>query len=415
MQVAMIAAGFSAGEADRLRRAMTARRAGELDRFGPRLLDGMRARDYPDEFAQAVFRQIQGFGEYGFPESHAASFALLVYASAWLKRHEPAAFLAALLDSQPMGFYAPAQLVRDARAHGVRVLTVDVSVSQRLCSLEGDPAPVALTAPSATLVADDSSGTPATRIAPDAWGRHQPAVRLGLNRVRGLSAAAADRIVAARAQAPFADVADLAQRAQVSSRDLDALAAAGALATLAGHRRLARWAVAGIDAAAPRDAPLLVRAAPAEPLPALPVPTEAREIVADYAALGLTLGRHPLALLRPWLDRLRAEPASSLAVLPHGRIVRASGLVTHRQRPGTAHGTLFVTLEDETGTINVIVWPRLVERFRTAVLSARLMTVQGVWQRDADSGGRVAHLVARSVADHSVLLGDLMTGSRDFR
>ena len=400
MQVAMIAAGFSAGEADRLRRAMTARRAGELDRFGPRLLDGMRARGYPDEFAQAVFRQIQGFGEYGFPESHAASFALLVYASAWLKRHEPAAFLAGLLDSQPMGFYAPAQLVRDARAHGVRVLAVDVAASQRLCTLEGDLAPVALPVPDGT---------------PDAWGRHQPAVRLGLNRVRGLSTAAADRIVTARAQAPFADVADLARRTQVSSRDLDALAAAGALATLAGHRRLARWAVAGIDAAAPHEAPLLVRAAPAEPLPALASPTEAREIVADYASLGLTLGRHPLALLRPRLDRLRAEPASVLAGLPHGRIVRASGLVTHRQRPGTAHGTLFVTLEDETGTLNVIVWPRLVERFRTAVLSARLMTVQGVWQRDADSGGRVAHLVARSVADHSALLGDLMTGSRDFR
>jgi len=405
MQIAMLAAGFSPGEADALRRAMAAwRRRGSLGPFESRLTEGMLARGYTPEFAASLFCQIQGFGEYGFPESHAASFALLVYVSAWLKRHEPAAFLAALLDSQPMGFYAPAQLVRDAREHGVVVLPVDVLCSEIGCSLETPPA-------RPLLDGHDADSLDA---------RQQPAVRLGLTRVRGLSLAAAQRLVAARARRlaeqpvhgfAFVSVEDLARAAELGQRDLQALADAGALVELAGHRAAAHWEVAAI-----RPMPALLRDAPfEEPMPMLPAPSEAREILADYRSLGLPMGRHPLALLRPALARRRIQPAETLRQGRSGRPVRASGLVTHRQRPATAKGTVFVTLEDETGTINVIVWPDVLERYRREVLAAQLMTVEGLWQTDPHTGGQVAHLVARRIADHSALLGRLAARSRDFR
>jgi error-prone DNA polymerase len=371
MQLAVVAAGFTPGEADRLRRAMAAwRRKGGLEPFEKRLKDGMRSRGYADGFADQIYRQILGFGEYGFPESHAASFALLVYVSAWIKCHEPAAFLAALLDSQPMGFYAPSQLVQDAQRHGVEVRAVDVTRSRWECTLEGS------------------------------------AVRLGMRMVKGLSQAGAERIVAARAAAPFPAVADLARRARLDARDLKCLAAAGALNALADHRRRAYWDVAGIE-----TRPHLLREAPIrETAPALAAPTEGEDLVADYASLGLTLGRHPLALLRPRLARMRLAAADAIRSLPHGAAASACGIVTGRQRPDTASGVVFVTLEDETGYVNVVVWSALVERQRRELLASRLMAVHGTIERE----GEVVHLVARRLADHSHLLGRLVTRSRDF-
>jgi error-prone DNA polymerase len=369
MQLAMVAAGFSPGEADQLRRSMAAwRRKGGLEHFEDRLVHGMLERGYAREFAQAIYKQILGFGEYGFPESHSASFALLVYVSAWLKRHEPAAFCAALLNSQPMGFYAPAQLVQDAQRHGVDVMPVDVVASDWDCTLEGR------------------------------------ALRLGLRMVSGLSEAAAQRVAAGR---PFESVDDLSQRAALDRRDLSRLAAAGALASLAGHRRQAHWLAAGVE-----RAPGMLRAMQTRETPAaLAPPGEGEDIVADYASLGLTLRRHPLALLRARLNRHKLLTAERLRALPHGRVARAAGLVTCRQRPDTASGVIFVTLEDETGCVNVIVWRDLVERQRRELLGARLLGVEGVIERD----GEVVHLVARRLFDHDFLLGRLAVSSRNFR
>ena len=374
MQLAVVAAGFTPGEADRLRRSMAAwRRKGGLEHFRERLIRGMSERGYEREFAERIYQQILGFGEYGFPESHSASFALLVYVSAWIKRHEPAAFLAALLNSQPMGFYAPSQLVQDACRHGVEVRPVDVLESDWDCRLERGG---------------------------------EPAVRLGLRMVQGLSQAGAERIVAARCERLFDSVDDLARRAALNRHDLKCLAAAGALESLAGHRREAYWNVAGIETGRHllRDAPVF------ESRPALAAPTEGENLAADYASLGFTLGRHPLALLRPRLARLRFATAGEIRALPHGRRARAAGIVTGRQRPDTASGVVFITLEDETGYVNVVVWHNLGERQRRELLGSKLMGVEGVLERD----GEVVHLVARRLMDHSALLGRLTTASRDF-
>ena len=400
MQIAILAAGFTPGEADQLRRAMAAwKRKGGLHAFQTKVIDGMLARGYELDFAERIFKQIEGFGEYGFPESHAASFALLVYVSCWIKRHEPAAFLAALLDSQPMGFYAPAQLVRDARAHGVEVRGACVLASRWHSQLE--------------------ERTPATaQIDNGVDFRPQPAVRLGLNRISGLSEQAAhrllderDRRTAAGIAPAFASVEDLARSAQLQRRDLQALAHADALAALAGHRAQAAWQAAAIE---PMPA-LLADARFFEPDTTLAPLTEGETIVADYAALGIPMGRHPLALLREALNAFKVQPASVLRGYPDGRLARASGLVTHRQRPETARGVVFITLEDDTGTINVIVWPDLLERYRKEILGSRLMTVFGVWQADVATGGQVMHLVARRVVDHTPMLGELTARSRDFR
>jgi error-prone DNA polymerase len=386
MQIAMLAADFTAGEADRLRRAMAAwKRRGGLEPFQERLVGRMVEKGYALEYAQNIFRQIQGFGEYGFPESHAAGFALIAYASSWVKLHHPDAFLAGLLNSQPMGFYAPAQLVRDAREHGVTVLPVDVTVSVWECELEGEA----------------EAGRSAT-------GEPMHAVRLGLNRVSGLSEQAAGRIVRAREAGSYAGIEDLARRAQLNAHQLRVLAEADALQALAGHRHQAAWSVAGID---PRPTALLRDTRVIEPLVDLDAPTEVENTLADYRAMGLTLHRHPLSLLRESLTRFRVETAAVLKTYPHGRLARASGLVTHRQRPGTAHGTMFVTLEDETGQINVIVWPKVVDAQRKPLLAATLLTVYGQWQRE----GEVMHLVAMKLVDHSALLQGLQTRSRDFR
>ncbi|AVO50633.1 error-prone DNA polymerase [Melaminivora suipulveris] len=393
MQVAVDAAGFTPGQADGLRRSMAAwRRKGGVHAYEQQLKDGLAQRGYPPDFAEQLFQQILGFGEYGFPESHAASFALLVYASAWLKRHEPACFLAALLNAQPMGFYPPAQLVQDARRHGVRVLPVDVTVSEVDCTLEPPLEPL-----------------------PNVE-QPQPAVRLGLRLVAQLSQSGAARLVRERAHGgPFTGTEDLALRAQLTRGDLQALAAADALRALSGHRRQQMW-----DAAAQLPATALLRAAPVgEARLELPAAPEGEDITFDYAATGLTLRRHPLALLRGRLARLRVRTALQLHATQDGRQVRACGIVTVRQRPGSAGGTMFVTLEDETGPVNVIVWPQVIERWREPLLRARLLAVQGRWQRhvEPDSGTAVCNLVAARLHDCTPLLGRLaraLGGSRDF-
>ena len=440
MQIAMLAANFSAGEADALRRSMAAwKRKGGVHKFYDRLVGGMLKNGYTPEFAERLFKQIEGFGEYGFPESHAASFALLVYASCWLKWHEPACFLAAMLNSQPLGFYGPAQLVQDAQRHGVQVHAVDVAHSDWDCTLEdvGPHAPPLpgqvrqrlapvggwscpglmpeLFVPSDPVLAgaEPRHSAPGGRV--PAWDgpapepdSAQPAVRLGLRMVSGLSQAVAERISAARALAPFASTQDLALRCQLDVGDLRALASADALQSLSGHRRQQVW-----DASALRLAPELLQGVPIdEEALLLEAAEEGEEVVFDYAAVGLSLRSHPLALLRAQLAPKRLLTAEQMRNYPSGRLVRACGIVTMRQQPGTAKGVVFVTLEDETGSVNVIVWKAVKEQFREALYRARLMAVFGIWQRDAS--GAVCHVVAKRLVDLTALLGDLSTVSRDF-
>jgi error-prone DNA polymerase len=377
MQLAVVAAGFTPGEADRLRRAMAAwKRKGGLEPFERQLIDGMRERDYPESFARQIFNQIRGFGDYGFPEAHAASFALLAYTSAWLKYHEPAAFCAALINSQPMGFYAPAQLVRDAQAHGVEVRAVDAASSDWDCTLERRPD-----------------------------GR--PALRLGLRLVKHLSAEGAARLLAARAARRFEGIADLAERGKLDRRDLEALAAADALAGLAGHRHRAVWQVTGVE----RALPLLPAAtAREEGIPLLRAPLEGQDIIADYGSTGLTLRRHPLSLLREKLGRRGVLPTQELWKQPNGTLVITAGLVITRQRPGSASGVIFVTMEDETGHVNLIVWNSVAVAQRAALLESRLLEVQGKLQRE----GEVQHVIAQRLTNLSALLGDLAVASRNF-
>ncbi len=383
MQIAMAAANFSGGEADSLRRSMAAwKRQGGVQHFYDRLVGAMVANGYTQDYADALFKQIEGFGEYGFPESHAASFALLVYVSCWLKCHEPACFLAAMLNSQPLGFYSPSQLVQDARRHGLEVLPADVSHSDWDCSLE-------------QLGSEPNL---------------QPAIRLGLRMVAGLHARVALRISAARGHGAFVSTEDLALRCVLDAGDLKALASADALLSLSGHRRQQVW-----DASALHRAPALLQGAPVYEKPlVLAAAHEAQEVLFDYAATGLTLRSHPLSFLRARLAAKNLLSAAQLRDLPHGRLVRACGIVTMRQQPQTAKGVVFVTLEDETGCINVIVWKSLKDKQRTELLRARLLAVYGVWQRDEDSGGQVRHLIAKRLVDLTDWLGDLSAGSRDF-
>ena len=376
MQLAVVAAGFTPGEADQLRRAMAAwKRKGGLGHFEERLISGMRERGYAEEFAKQIFRQILGFGEYGFPESHAASFALLVYVSAWLKCHEPAAFTAALINSQPMGFYAPSQLVQDARRHGVEVRPVDARTSDWDCTLERREEGAA-------------------------------ALRLGLRLVKGLSQQAALRLVAARGEAGFSSVQGLAERAGLDRRELGCLAAAGALAGFAGHRHRAAWNVAGVEA----PLPLMPQPRIPEGIPLLRAPREGEDIVADYAHTGLTLRRHPLALLRARLEARGVMTAARLRELPDGSTVRTAGLVITRQRPGSAQGVTFVTLEDETGYVNLIVWRDVADRQRQPLIASRLMGVAGKLQLE----GEVMHVIAHRLVDLSRWLGRVAAPSRDF-
>jgi len=381
MQLAMVAAGFTGGEADALRRAMAAwKRRGGLESFKEKLIGGMLARHYQRDFAERIFKQMLGFGEYGFPESHAASFALLVYDSAWLKCYEPAAFTCALLNSLPMGFYAPAQLVRDAREHGVEVRPVRVEASE----LES------------TLERGEADG--------------EPALRLGMRLVKSLSKAGAQRIVDARAVRAFESVQDLASRAGLDRTDLEALAAAGALASLSGNRHLAFWEVAGTERALPL-APRSTRSADDdEGRPLLTTPTPWQTVIADYGSTGLTLGTHPLQLLRERLARARFLRSADLQSTEHGSIVRVAGIVLMRQHPASANGVTFMTIEDETGPVNIIIWESVSTAQRRPMLESRLLEVQGELQRQHG----VTHVIARRLIDRTGLIGELLARSRDF-
>jgi error-prone DNA polymerase len=382
MRIAMVAADYTPGQADQLRRDMAAwKRRGGLEKHRDALLAGMARNGYTAEFAERIFEQIKGFGDYGFPESHAASFALLAYASAWIKCHEPAAFSCALLNSLPMGFYLPAQLVADARRHGIVVRPVDVRYSDWDCTLE------------------DGGRDDATT---------QPALRLGMRLVSGLRGDAGERVAAARAQAPFRDLDDLAHRAALDRGALGALAEAAALRGLAGHRHRARWQGAAVE----RQMPLFAGvAAPAETRIAIPPPSAFDDTRADYASTGLTLGAHPVALLRNALRQRRYSRARELDALQHGRPARHAGLVILRQRPQTASGVTFMTIEDETGMVNVVVWRDIAERQRRVFLESRLLGIEG--RMEMADGSR--HLIATRLEDLSPLLRGLATESRDFR
>ncbi|MFK0090287.1 error-prone DNA polymerase [Pseudomonas sp. NPDC090755] len=377
MELAMVAGGYSAGEADQLRRAMAAwKRHGGLEPHRERLIRGMLDNDYSLEFAERIFEQIKGFGSYGFPESHAASFALLTYASCWLKCHEPAIFACALINSWPMGFYSPDQILQDARRHRIEIRPVDACHSDWDCSLE----------PGAGQAL---------------------ALRLGLRQIRGFREADARRIEQARGEQGWRDVSDLCLRAQLDARARELLADAGALRGLASDRYRARWSVAAVQAQLPLFAGI---EAPQEAPVDLPQPTVAQDLFADYASVGTTLGPHPLTLLRRRLDVLGCRSSRALEAAEHGDKVSVAGLVTGRQRPGTASGVTFVTLEDEFGNVNVVVWRDLAERQRRALVGARLMRVSG--RLESESG--VRHLIAQRLEDLSELLQGLDVRSRDF-
>lgn len=381
MEVAIIAADYTPGEADELRRAMAAwKRHGGLEPHRERLRTGMLKNGYEADFADRIFEQIKGFGSYGFPESHAASFALLTYASCWLKCHEPAAFTCALINSWPMGFYSPDQLLQDARRHHIEIRPVDVRYSDWDCSLEplGHP---------------DST--------------RNLAIRLGLRMVRGFREDDARRIETARSKRLFSDATDLTLRAGLDARAAEALADSGALRGLIGHRHRARWEVAGVEAQRP-----LFNDLPSEDTQVtLPLPTVAEDLMADYATLGTTLGPHPLALLRRQLAAKRFRSSQDLLHLENDRTLSVAGLVIGRQRPGTASGVTFVTLEDEFGMVNVVVWRDLAERQRKVLVGSQLLQVFG--RLESKSG--VRHLIAQRLYDLTPLLTGLDVRSRDFQ
>jgi error-prone DNA polymerase len=408
IKLAMVAAGFSAGEADQLRRAMAAwKRRGGLEPFEKKLVDGMLERGHSLDFAQRIFEQIKGFGDYGFPESHAASFALLVYISAWIKRHEPAAFYCALLNSQPMGFYSPSQLVQDAIRHDVKIRPVDILHSHWESTLE----------------------TPDYK-----WdsSTHQPAIRLGLQRIKGFNEAAALRVVSTRNQQTFRNVEDASRRARLDRGEMARLTEGGAFKVLAGHRYQTHWDVLGI----PPRSPLLDNIADniaddiadnsadkifdkvAETAPNWPSntsiqlhpPSETDDIRADYTSLGLTLGRHPMAILREMKPFSQCKSANQLQLLNHGRFVQVAGIVTGRQRPSSATGVIFLTLEDETNNINVVVWQRVLERFRIAIVQGKLLRIKGVMERQ----NSVIHVIAGHVENCTPYLSEFLLKSRDF-
>ena len=378
MELAIVAADYTPGEADELRRAMAAwKRHGGLEPHRQRLTERMLAKSYTVEFTARIFEQIKGFGSYGFPESHAASFALLTYASCWLKCHEPAAYACALVNSWPMGFYSPDQVLQDARRHGIEVRPVDVRHSDWDCSLEP-------------------------------CSKEQPAIRLGLRMIRGLSEVVGRRIETERQAAPLADIEDLSQRAGLDARAREQLADAGALHGLAGHRYRARWAVAGVEPQLPLFAGLT---ASSEAPVALPLPSVGEDLLTDYATLGTTLGPHPLALLRGQLREQRCRSSRELANIEPGRPVSVAGLVIGRQRPQTASGVIFVTLEDEFGLVNVVVWHDLAERQRRVLVQSQMLRIDG----HLEAADGVRHVIAGRLTDLTPLLTGLDIRSRDFR
>ncbi len=381
MQIAMKAADFTPGEADELRRAMGAwKRSGEMHIHKHKLMERMKAKGYSDSFAEQICKQIEGFGEYGFPESHSASFALLAYKSSWLKCHRPAAFFAAMINSQPMGFYQPAQLLEQAKRQGVEILPVDVTTSNWDCTLE----------PSSTASSTKS----------------RFAIRLGMRLVRALRKNEVQNIVTARDGERFQSIVDLAYRAKLPRRATHALAMSGALRSLAEHRNVALWDVWGTD-----HRPSLVSgASSAERQVQLPTSSEWEDMVRDYSKMRLTTGRHPLALLRTKLDELGVLPRSQLDAAANGSIVRVCGLVTHLQHPQTARGVIFASLEDETGINNIILWPDVFDKYRHKILQTNLMLVRGRLQNDEG----VAQVVADEIEDMTQWVRMIPRNSRDF-
>jgi error-prone DNA polymerase len=396
MRVAMVGAGFSAGEADQLRRAMAAwRKSGAIERFYPMIINGMLGNGYTREFAEQCFNQIKGFGEYGFPESHAASFALLVYVSAWIKRYYPAAFAAALLNSQPMGFYAPAQIVRDAREHGVTVLPVDVNHSDWDC----------------TLVAHDHGHPEGVSMGPKSeWGKPGPALRLGFRLVKRLREDHAQQLVEARRRCgAFTSVAQLHRDAALPAHGVRRLAEADAFGSLDLNRRPAVWESLELKDEEPtlfdEVDPSALGAQPS--LPEMPL---GQEVMTDYATTTLSLKKHPIELVRDHLKALKITTAAQIAETPDGKWVKVAGLVLIRQRPGTASGVVFETLEDETGVVNLIIRPDVFDRYRPAARHAGLLQADGYVQRQ----GQVVLIMAKRLFDLSHLLAGYQFVSRDF-
>lgn len=357
MQIAIVGAGYTGGEADRLRRDMAAwRKNGKLETHRERLLAGFRQRGIPEEFGERLYQQIQGFGEYGFPESHAASFGLLVYASAWLKRHYPAEFAAALVNSQPMGFYSTSTILQDAQRHGVRLLPIDVRTSDWECTCPTMP--------------DVSSGAPATTL------------RLGLRVVNGLGEDAGKRVEHARKDQAPTDAEDLASRARLDRKELVAIAESGALDALAGGRRHAIWQVV-----APRGAGLFDGVAPEEEVPKLRAMSRAEQLVLDYERTGVSVADHPMLVLRPTLPK-RFKTSRDILALRSGTRVSVAGLVICRQRPGTASGVVFVTMEDEHGFLNLVLWAKVFEQFHHVATTSRMLVVHGRIERSDDPHGK---------------------------
>jgi len=355
------------------------KRCGGLEPHKDKLRAGMLARGYSETYAEHLFQQIKGFGHYGFPESHAASFALITYASCWLKCHEAAAFAVSLINSQPMGFYSPDQILQDARRHGIGVLPVDVRHSDWDCTLE--------------FPRDDTS--------------ENPEIRLGLRMIGGFRENVAAAMVDARQQRPYEDVADLVRRTRMDRRHQALLADAGALKGLVGDRHSARWALSGVE----RSLPLFEMIPDTrEAQVPIPEPSEGEDLLADYALLGTTLGRHPLAMLRDQLRARRCRRSSELADVPHGRNIRFAGLVTLRQRPETASGVTFITLEDEDGLVNALAWEHVAAQQRRVLLGSRLLAIDARLER-VDG---VQHLIIQRMQDYSPLLAGLQPKSRDF-
>ncbi|WP_261362010.1 helix-hairpin-helix domain-containing protein [Humisphaera borealis] len=489
MKVAMVAAGFSADEADQLRKAMAAwRKTAKLEEFRDKIINGMLARNYTQQFAEQTFDQIRGFGEYGFPESHAASFALLVYVSCWLKRYHPAAFAAALINSQPMGFYAPAQILRDAQEHGVTVLAIDVNFSEWDCVLVGrhegtearrvgfsspngsvsdtgfQPVRDALEVEKSTVaeaprtthglearvtdkVSQDTDPSclrpPVPPTPPHTWGLGGPAIRLGMRMVKGLRADYVMRLVKERKQnGPFRSIRELRLRTAIPKPALQRLAEADAFGSMGLPRREALWQVLGLEA---EEAPLFEQwerelvlnerhegtealrheglkwpSSPSSPRvsvpPSLPAPSclppmpLGQEVMTDYTTFGLSLKSHPMALVRPELTARKIITAAEMKQQRHGKWVRVAGLVLVRQRPGTASGIVFETLEDETGIVNLIVRPKVYDQYKQAARYAVMVEAQGIVERQ----GEVIHVMVKKMEDLTHLVDGLRTKSRDF-
>ncbi|XZE20904.1 error-prone DNA polymerase [Pirellulaceae bacterium SH449] len=394
MRLAVVAAGFTPGEADQLRRAMAAwRRQGIIENFRRKLIDGMLAKGLEQEFAERVFTQLRGFGEYGFPESHAASFALLVYASCWIKHHYPEVFCCAMLNSQPLGFYSPAQLLQDAQRHGVAVLPVDLNLSDWDCTLEMD--------------------APIKRA--DAEFQHSRlSLRLGLRMIRGLKQAEADQLVSNRHRlGPYRDQADIVKRVRLEQPTLAILADSGALNSISGDRRAAYWQSLAREKSS-TQMPLFETAGvdddemvPGELVKLSPI----EEVYSDYATVGVSLQGHPMSFFREKLAEQRVKTAAELLATDHGRFVRVAGLIMLRQRPGTAKGITFVTMEDETGSINLVIKPQVWKDHYLTCKQSNAWHVQGVLEKREG----VIHVVAARIEDLQELIGPLNIPSRDFR